>query len=62
MEQQERQWVIVDLDGLDTIDERLERVMKARRELEEAVRALGITRIGITLQFKQQQEEPASGN
>ncbi len=58
----ERQFAIVDFEGLATIDERLVRVMKARGELEAALRDLGITRIGFTIQFKQQKEEPVSGS
>ena len=59
----ERQWAIVDFEGLDVVDERLERVMKARKELnDDAVRALSLSGVSFTIEFKPHKEEPVSGN
>ena len=60
--EQERQRAYVDFGGLDIIDEKLARIMKARDELNDAIRALTLNRVGFTIDFKLQQEEPASGN
>jgi len=58
----ERQWATVDFEGLDVVDERLARVMKARNELNEAIRALTLNKVGFTVVFKSQEEDLISGN
>ena len=61
-QEQERKRAYVDFGGLDIIDENLARIMKARDELNDAIRALTLNRVGFTVDFKLHKEEPASDN